>query len=214
MTSTSFEITLNQQLTPFFERHQFLFMPEKKQYRKITDTGFQNVLLSPSFYDDETVLDIRLGCRNDQIEQIAQQFLANNQVNARPDANTLIVSLSQFSDFTFVRFAIHSENELLEVCKRIERFFCTVGFDFLAASSAIPALDQLLNTLPDQPCKYVYNQMHRYYKGLITARLTHNIDFDSLIDMYRHQLVQHTQNRHEQIRFERLIAYLHYYTPN
>lgn len=213
MTYTSFETIVYQQLTPFFERHQFMLLPEKKQYRRITDTGFQNVMLVPEFYDSETVLDIRFGCRNNQIEQIAQQFLTNQAIG-RPDANTLIVSIGQFSDFQFVRFSIHSEEELVAACQQIERFFNTTGFNFLATSCTLSDLDRLLNEHPDQPCQFVYNQMHRCYKGLITARLNHNAHFEGLIDRYRHLLIHQTQNPYEQIHFERLIAYLHHYSAN
>ncbi|AUD01792.1 hypothetical protein [Spirosoma pollinicola] len=213
MTSTSFETSLYQHLTPFFERHQFLLLPEKKQYRKTTDTGFQHILLCPTFYAHETTLAVRLGCRNEQIEQIAQQFLTSQSIS-QLDTNTLLISIGQFSDFTIDRFCIHSEDELLSVCEQIEHFFATSGFDFLAASSSLLALDRLLNNQPGQPCLYVFNQMHRYYKGLITARLNHNTHFDALVDTYRHLLLAQTQNRHEQIRFERLISYLHYYSAN
>ncbi len=213
MTSTSFETALYHQLTPFFERHQFLLLPEKKQYRKTTDTGFQQVLLSPTFYDSETVLAISLGCRNEQIEQIAQQFLTSQAVS-RSDTSTLLVPVGQFSDFVSDRVCIHSEKELLHVCEQIEQFFTTSGFDFLAASGSLPALDRLLNNQPAKVCPYVFNQMHRCYKGLITARLNHSAQFDALVDTYRHLLISQTQNRYEQIRFERLIAYLIYYSAN
>ena len=77
MTLTPFETRLYEQLTPFFDDHGFDLLPEKKQYRLTTPTGFQNVLLSPAYYGTETVLDVNFGCRHDQIEQIAQQFLNN-----------------------------------------------------------------------------------------------------------------------------------------
>jgi hypothetical protein len=213
MTITPFETTLYEQLTPFFEKHHYTLLPDKKQYRRTTDTGFQNVFFYPAFYGDETLLDVSLGCRNDQVEQIAQQFLMNPPL-LRPDANTIVVSIGKFLGFQFVRFSIHSAEELIAICIQIEEFFKQSGFRFLAESSALPTLDQLLNEQPNQPCPYVYNQMHRCYKGLITARLTHNAHFDGLIDVYRHLLVNQTQNPHEQRHFERLIAYLHHYSAN
>ena len=213
MTFTSFETILYQHLTPFFKRHQFLWLPEKKQYRQTTNTGFQNVMVSPTFYDSETALDIHFGCRHEQVEQIAQQFLTNRAIS-RPEANTLVVSISQVNGFPFVRPTIHSGEDLIDVFDQIEYFFTTIGFDFLTASCALPALDRLLNEHPDQPCQYVYNPIHRCYKGLITARLNHNSHYDSLMAMHRSQLIHQTRNPYEQIQFERLIAYLYYYSPN
>ncbi|AKD55690.1 hypothetical protein [Spirosoma radiotolerans] len=213
MTSTSFETLLYQHLTPLFQRHQFVLLPEKRQYRNLTDAGFQTVMLFPTFYDHETILDVQLGCRNDQVEQIAQQF-QTSQAISRPDANTLTAFITQFADYSSARFSIHSEKELLAVCDQIEQFFVSVGFDFLTASCALPAIDRLLNGQPEQLCPYVPNQMHRCYKGLIAASLNHNRHFKDLVDTYRHVFVQQTQNSYEQIRFERLIAFLQHYSAN
>lgn len=213
MTITAFETTLYQNLTPFFTEHAFTLLPEKKQYRRNTSIGFQNVILSPSFYGDETILEVNFGCRNDQVEQIAQQFL-NNLPDFRPEANTLIVSIGKFSGFQYLRYKIHSEEELKDICEQIEQFFTTKGFDFLDTACSLATLDRLLNEQPAQPCQYVYNQTHRCYKGLVAARLDHNPYFDGLIDSYRHILIRQTQNPYEQLHFERLIMYLQHYSAN
>ncbi|MFD2572133.1 hypothetical protein ACFSUS_15925 [Spirosoma soli] len=213
MISTPFETTLYQYLTPFFASHGFELLAEKKQYRRTVDTGFQNIILSPAFYGDETMLEVNFGCRSQQVEQIAQQFL-NNMADYRPDANTLIISIGKFNGLQYFRYKIHSTAELAGTCAEIEDFFEQKGFHFLQNACALPTLDRLLNEHPGQPCQYVYNQTHRCYKGLITARLNHNPHFDGLIDSYRHLLVRQTQNPYEQLHFERLIAYLQHYSAN
>ncbi len=213
MTATPFETNLYQHLTPFFAEHGYTLLPEKKQYRRNVAIGFLNVILSPSFYGEETVLDVNFGCRNDQIEQIAQQFL-NTSPDGRPDANTLISSIGKFNGFQYFRYKINSDEELAHSCEQIEQFFDTQGFSFLESACTLPSLDRLLNEHPNQPCQYVYNQVHRCYKGLIAARLNHNPYFDGLIDSYRHLLTRQTQNPYEQLNFERLIAYLQHYSAN
>lgn len=213
MTITPLETSLYQHLTPFFADHAYVLLGEKKQFRRRTDSGFQNIILSSVLYSQDTMLDVNFGCRHEQIEQIAQQFL-NNQPDLWPDANTLIVSIGRFSGAPHPRYKIHSDEELTEVCEQIEQFFDRQGFDFLATASTLPTIDRLLNESPDQPCPYVYNQTHRCYKGLIAARLNHSPHFDGLIDSYRHLLIHQTQNRYEQIHFERLIAYLQHYSAN
>lgn len=213
MTLTPFETNLYCLLTPFFGSHQFGLLPERKQYRRVTGSGFQNVILSPAFYGDETLLEVNFGCRNEQVEQIAQQFL-NNAADYRPDANTLIVSIGKFNGLQYFRYKIHSDDELAHTCAQIEEFFTNQGFAFLESSGALPALDRLLNEHPGLPSLYVYNQTHRCYKGLIAARLNHNPQFDGLIDSYRHLLVRQTQNPYEQLHFERLITYLGHYSAN
>ena len=213
MTLTPFETNLYYRLTPFFSSHQYALLAERRQYRRMTGSGFQNVILSPAFYGDETMLDVNFGCRNEQVEQIAQQFL-NNLTDYRPDANTLIISIGKFNGLQYFRYKIHSDDELADACGQIEDFFTDRGFDFLEASCALPTLDQLLNEDPGTPSFYVYNQTHRCYKGLIAARLNHNPHFDGLVDSYRHLLIRQTQNPYEQLHFERLIRYLQHYSPN
>lgn len=213
MISTPFETTLYQHLSPFFAERQFTLLPDKKQFRLVTPTGFQNVILSPAFYGDETMLEVNFGARNHQIEQIAQQFL-NNMADYQPDANTIIISIGKFSGFQYFRYKIHSSEELANVCEEIEAFFTSQGFDFLSSACSLPTLDRLLNTQPNQPCPYVYNQAHRCYKGLVAARLNHNPHFDGLMDAYRHLLIRQTQNPYEQLHFERLITYLQHYSAN
>ena len=213
MTITPFETNLYRCLAPFFTEHAYALLAEKKQFRRLTASGFQNIVLSSVIYTGDTMLEVNFGCRNNQIEQIAQQFL-NNMPDFRLDANTVLVSIGRFSGFQYLRYKIQSEEELTDVCDQIEQFFSAQGFDFLSTASTLPTLDRLLNEHPNQPCHYVYNQTHRCYKGLIAARLNHNPHFDGLVDIYRHLLLRLTQNHYEQLHFERLIAYLQHYSAN
>ena len=213
MTLTPFETQLYDQLTPFFNDFGYALLPEKKQYRLMTATGFQNVLLSPAYYGGETVLTVNFGCRHEQIEQIAQQFL-NNLPGYRADANTLVISIGKFSGHLYSRYTIGTDRQLIDVCDQIQRFFGETGFPFLNESGNLPNLDRLLNQFPDEPCRYVYNQAHRYYKGLIAACLNHNPNADVLTDIYRQQLVQQTQNSHAPFHFKRLVNFLHHYSAN
>lgn len=213
MTITPFETNLYQQLAPFFAQRGYVLLPEKKQFRRVTENGFQNIILSSVFYTEDTLLEVNFGCRNEQVEQIAQQFL-NNLPDYRRDANTCLMSIGRFNGFQYFRYKIHSEEELREVCEQIEQFFTAWGFSFMDTAATLANLDQLLNDQPDQPSQYVYNQTHRCYKGLVAASLNHNPHFDGLVDGYRNLLRRLTQNPHEQLHFERLINYLQHYSAN
>lgn len=213
MTITPFEISLYQHLAPFFTAHAYTLLPEKKQFRRPTPSGFQNIILSSVFYPQDTVIDVNFGGRNEQIEQIAQQFL-NNVSDTRLDANTFLLSIGRFNGVQNFRYKVHVDTQLTDVCEQIEHFFLTHGFDFLETASLLPTLDRLLNEHPTEPSQYVYNQTHRCYKGLIAARLNHNPYFNGLVDSYRHLLIRLTQNPYEQLHFERLIAYLQHYSAN
>lgn len=213
MTTTPFETRLYQQLNDFFSHAGYTLLAEKKQFRKTTPGGFQNVIFSPAFYGTETRLDVTFGCRSEQVEQIAQQFL-NNLSDFWPDANTLIIDIGKFQDSPFFRYTLHKATDLAAVCGQIQDFFSQQGFPFVDHSGTLPRLDELLNQLPLQPSKFVYNQTHRCYKGLIVAYLNHNPQIAELTDSYRHGLLRQTQNRYEQRNFERLVLYLQHYSAN
>lgn len=213
MTLTPFETSLYRQLARFFERYDFVLLPEKKQFRKVTPTGFQNIILSPSYYGPTTLLDVNFGCRNEQVEQIAQQFLPT-LTDFRPDANTLLMSIGKYKQENPPRYSIRTDGELDDVCSQIIDFFVETGFDLIEKSMSLTTLDQVLNENPAQPCPFVYNQTFRCYKGLTVASLAHNLHFLGLVDLYRNQINHQSQNAYEAMNFDRLVAYLQHYSPN
>lgn len=213
MTLTPFETSLYRQLARFFEQHDFTLLPEKKQFRKVTPSGFQNIILSPSYYGPTTLLDVNFGCRNEQVEQIAQQFLPT-LTDFRPDANTLLMSIGKYKQVNPPRYSIRTDGELDNVCQQIIDFFLETGFSLIENSISLTMLDQILNENPAQHCPFVYNQTFRCYKGLTVASLTHNAHFLGLVDLYRHQLSRQSQNAYEAMNFDRLVSYLQHYSPN
>jgi len=210
---TPFETELYAKLGDFFTQRGFVLLLPKKQFRKITDTGFQNVILSVSQYEDETWLEVNFGLRHEHIEQTAQQFLSNHE-DFRADANTLVVSIGKFNDARYFRYKIGGEADLDDACELIKEFLLTRGFLFLSQYATLPDLDRLLNAQPTQPCKYLYNQIHRGFKGLIAARLTGSDDFLRLADVYRNQLVRLGASFPELHQYERLLSFLLYHSVN
>ena len=196
------------QLAPFFGQYDFVLIPEKKQFRKETSTGFLNIILSPSYYGPTTLLDINFGCRNEQVEQIAQQFLPT-LTDFRPDANTILISIGKYKNVNPPRYTIRTASELDNVCSEIISFFDETGLELIERSNSLETLDVILNETPEQPCSFIYNQTFRCYKGLTVASLNHNSHFLSLIYLYRNQLSQN-----EATNFDRLVTYLQHYSPN
>lgn len=217
MLITPFETELYEKMGDFFARYGFVPLPEKKQFRKGTDTGFQNVIFSVTHYEAETWLEVNFGLRHERIEQVAQQFLGNLEA-FRADANTLVVSIGKFNDAQYFRYKIgHEEggtSELDDTCLEIQEFFVGRGFEFMNRHEGLGALHRLLNAEPTKPCKFLYNQIHRGFKGLITARLLNADDFLHLSDLYRNQLVRLGASFHELHQYERLLSFLLYHSVN
>ena len=219
MLITPFETELYAKMSGFFARYGFVPIPEKKQFRKGTETGFQNVIFSVTKYDAETWIEVNFGLRHELIEQVAQQFLGNLD-DFRLDANTLVISIGKFNDANYFRYKIlhgdqpAGQSDLDDACQEIQAFLIERGFDFLNRSDGLAALHYLLNAEPTKPCKFLYNQVHRGFKGLIAARLTNSDEFRGLADLYRNQLVRLGASFHELHQYERLLSYLLYHSVN
>jgi len=215
---TPFETDLYEKMGDFFARHGFVPLPEKKQFRRATETGFHNVIFSATRYDTETWLEVNFGLRHERIEQVAQQFLGNLE-EFRTDANTLVVSIGKFNDAHFFRYKIGHEDaaghrDLEDTCHEIKEFLLGRGFDFLNRHESLEALHRLFNAEPTRPCKFLYNQTHRAFKGLVACRFLNSDDFLRLSDLYRSELVRLGASFHELHQYERLLSFLLYHSVN
>jgi hypothetical protein len=213
MKVTPFEAELYQKLGSFFAERGFMLLLGKKQFRKVTDLGFQNVIFSASDYNGEVWLEVNFGLRHERIEQIAQQFLGNSE-EYRADANTLVVSIGKFNDAKYFRYKIVDNTDIEDTCDEIKAFFENTGFNFLNEKERLKELHQLFNEKPLQACKYLYNQIHRCFKGTVAARLSNSDDFLKLADQYRNNLVRLGASGEELLSFEKMFSFLLYQSVN
>lgn len=208
-----FESDIYEKLRLFFDLQGYVLMPDKKQFRKLTDTGFHNVIFTTTTYENEVWLEVNFGCRNHQLEQIAQQFLGNTR-DFWADSNSLVVSIGKFNNAKYFRYKMASSSDVLDVCEEVKDFLITQGFPFLKNSETLPNLYEIYNKTPTKPCKFLYNQVHRCFKGIISAKLTYSEDFLNLADIHRDNLMSIGATDEELLTFERLLSYLLYLSMN
>lgn len=213
MDIQEFEAKLFRNLQDFFEENAFHYLPELKQFRKTTKTGFENVIFSFSPYEDELWIDVHFGSRNDRLEIIAQQFLSN-RIDFRKDANTLLTTIGRFRQRNYFRYRIKNSEELKQACDDVRSFFVEKGFAFFDITRSLIEVDYIINDLPRQRCPYIYNLVHRYFKGLIAAKLSGNFEFEALYVEYAHQLKESLVDTATRDSFEKLYGYLGYYSEN
>lgn len=213
MLVKSFETTLYSKLRLFFKQNGFVLMADKKQFRKVTPRGFQNVIFTATSYDDEIWLEVNFGIRSNQIEQIAQQFLGNTR-DFWGESNTIVVSIGKYNDAKYFRYKIMTEPDIEDVCDIVKDFLILEGFPFLMASDNLTSLNEIFNKHPHKPCKFVYNQVHRSFKGIINAKLIHAENFLDLTDKHRSNLIRIGATPEELLTFERLLSFLLYHSPN
>jgi hypothetical protein len=208
-----FESDIYENLRLFFDLQGYVLMPDKKQFRKSTNTGFHNVIFTTTAYENEVWLEVNFGCRNHQLEQIAQQFLGNTR-DFWGDSNSLVISIGKFNNAKYFRYKMASTADVLDVCEEVKDFLLTQGFEFLKNSDSLPVLHEIYNKTPTKPCKFLYNQVHRCFKGIITAKLIYSEDFLDLADTHRNNLIKIGANHEELLTYERLLSYLLYLSVN
>jgi len=212
MILSNFEVKFYQTLEVFFQRSGFNLLVEQKQFRKATQNGFQNIIFSISETQKEVWIEVNFGVRHEFIEEIAQQFL-NNVRGYRPAANTLVISLGKFQNLKYFRFKVIDEDNLCEIIEEMKLFFELWGFKFLEEASNLSKINNLINDMPVKPCRYLYNQVHRCFKGVIVAKLIDDYNFTTITNVYRHFLIKNGTDE-ELLNFERLVSFLHFYHPN
>lgn len=207
MLTTPFELTLFEQLDTFFAEYDFVLLPERKQFRRYTANGFQNVIVSVSSQPNEHWVEINFGLRHEGIEQQAQQFLSIPP-EFRPDANTLVISIGQFNNLRYFHYKIQNQDDLRDTAEQIRQFFEQQGFDFLNDAATLSFLEKTFNARPAEPCRFVYNQVHRCFKGIVAARLAGNARFADLVNRYRSLLPVYGATEADEAAFSRLADFL------
>lgn len=200
-------------LQPFFEDHGFKYIPRLNQYRKTLDTKFQNVIPSISIYDDTCIIEVNIGVRINQVEELVHQFTTHTEA-FKSDTNTLMISLGRLRFGKPSKYQASNSNQLVEVVEDIHNYMETEGFDFLNQVSSIQALDEILNDKPAEDSPYMYNYYYRCLRGITIAKLNNNINMDQIAETYYEQLEKQAAPLLHQDNFKKLYAYLRVFSMN
>lgn len=201
------------QLIPFFKEWGFEYIDAYSQFRKTDKMGFQSVILSISKYEDEIWIEITLAIRKNEVEHIAQQFLSHLS-DFQSHTTTISISLGKLNQNPYFRYKAQNEEDL-EVCaEELIKFMEEDGMSFLEEKNSIQELDTLFNKIPKQPISYLHNQFHRYFKGIVLAKITNNPKYDELVEIYFRSIIQKKANSTIQANFKRLVAFLVHYSVN
>ncbi len=213
MTIQEFETAIYHKLYDFFYDRGFEMMAGKKQFRKNVTSGFQNVIFSPSTYEKECWLELNLGTRHQQVEDIVQQFL-DNYKEFQKDTNTVVISIGKLTNNKYFKYKAIDNDDLSLICEQIQSFMKEIGMPFMERCSSIAYLDELFNKMPSKPCKYLYNQSHRCFKGLVIAKLNGNKRYGAIKSIYKEALGTYGSKPSHIKNFEKLAAFLEHYSAN
>jgi hypothetical protein len=207
------QATLYQELHSLFQEQEFVFMPNRHQFRRNLGNGFQNVVLSCEKNPTELHVEVHLGCRLNLIEDLAQQFLRGNE-SYRYESSTIIVSMGKLLNNKVFDFEISNKTEAADCAQQIFGFMQQQGFSFLNEVCSLKAVDKIMNEKPIKPVSYLNNQSHRCFKGLIAARLCDNPRFLDLVEIYSDTLQRQGQPECVRLNYDKLVNYLLYFSFN
>lgn len=207
------EKQLFKQLEPIFTDQGYFALPSKNGFRQATKNGSKNIIFSIRGDAAEQLINIQIGLRFDLIEELVNQFLPMPHTPAK-ESNTIIASLSRFHRQPYHRFIITDEKSLQESCKQIKRFMLHKGFRFLNSYDKLKRIDAAVNRKPSLSCPYMYNQIHRCFKGITIAKLLHRNDFEKLATVYSNYLYSQWAPRQLLDDFDKLLNYLRYFSFN
>jgi hypothetical protein len=213
MSLSKVETHLYAGLNDFLVQKGFAMRPDLKQFRRPTAAGFQNIILSFSPYGAETYVEVNIGTRFHMVEETVQQFL-DNMPEFWQEANTVVVSVGKINDTKYFRYRIVDEDDLQACADQIIDFMNQRGLMFLEYASHLKNLDQMFNGKPQEPVKYLYNQLHRCFKGIVIARLNHNPKFLTLLETYHGKLQKLGASQTTMVEYDRLVNYLLHFSAN
>ncbi|EMR04342.1 hypothetical protein [Cesiribacter andamanensis] len=208
------EKQLYDHLLPLFSEHGYALQPHTKQFRKQSRNGFRAALLSVSGDRQEQTIDLSLSIRMDVVEELVYQFLSGPPRFSMQDSTTIVASYGRLNRDPYTRFVVRGEDELQEVCQRIETYMVEKGFRFLERFDHLKKIDALINRAPDKPCPYLYNQIHRCYRGIIIAKLTCRTDYNKLVKTYLKYLQNQWAPRSVITNYKKLVKFLKYFSLN
>jgi hypothetical protein len=204
---------IQEELKKCLVERDYFFVPQLNQFRRMTPTGFQCILLNWLPTDEGQMLEVSLGVRHDAVEDLASPF-TNGLTEAQSNPFTLFTSLQNLFEQPVQRFAIHNEADIQPVVYAIQKGIFSRGISFLEQYTRLENIDNLYNSPREAPYFPANHHLQRYMRAIAIARLTLRPDFELLAANYRAQLKQRGVADLLIDCYDRLWRYLRTYSMN
>lgn len=212
MKASEAEQVVINELRPFFMAYDYSWIPHYQQFRRLTSNGFHNLLINIKG-DKPQLVDIKLGCRIDMVEDLVYQF-TTGLLGYQEHSNTFIASLGEIIGQSYFKYEISDKQEAVTVSEAIKGFMLSKGLDFIEQHSSVQSLDKLFNDQPTQKLPYATHPLNRCLRGIVLARLAERKDFIGLVAIYRRALVISKTAPPLLEKYDRLCHYLKSFSFN
>ncbi|MEM6767158.1 MAG: hypothetical protein AAF655_19630, partial [Bacteroidota bacterium] len=165
----------------------YLPISAKQQFRRTDFVGFQNCLFNISTYEDVIILEVQLGIRIQEVEDIVFPY-TRSSLSFKNDSHTLLISQAKLIGTSIKRYKVRDVYELDYAIHQLNNFLWSQGFPFLDENRSLAKAESLLNAHPRSPSLFFHNQFHRCLKGITAAYLIKRPDRHKLADIYASNL--------------------------
>ncbi len=201
------KIRFFESLQPAFQEHHFEFVPMLNQFRKMTDSGFKNIIINPSIYPDFIYFELTFGTRIDIVEETITPYITGLR-GFKAECNTAVTSLSKYLKKPYFRLKAESERELEDVIRFVIRFFEREGLSFLQSLEDINILEAAFNNEPEKESLVAFDHELRSFRGLTLATMVQNPRWNELREIYLENLIRHNSPSLILENYNRLIRFL------
>ena len=185
----------------------FVWVRTWNQFRKPTQEGFINFVLSMSDYDDGFMLEGHCGVRINHIEDAVFAFTRGLK-SFQPQSHTLICSTAKLEEVPIQRFLIASEQQADDAIRALGETLEEHAESFWADFTQLKNLDALFNAPDARTRQLVTNLPQAYLRGLVVAHLLERSDFEDLVDKQRTRMEDAHANPLLMRGFEDLVTEL------
>lgn len=199
----------------FLDSLEVLLKPYKFALVRRTDwfvrKGAINLIYGLNFYggyDKKTGYTVApwVAIRVDEVENIFHK-VSGFELQYQKDTPTIGATIKDLlkakEDYEFELNSIEDISSIVNKCYDI---FKNIALPFLEENSSITAIDNLLNSNPENEDSIFYIPHLRFYHGTIVAKLNHNPNYQQIVETYRGYLAR--DNGFYLNDYERLLALL------
>lgn len=103
---------------------------------------------------------------------------------------------------------VFEERHIKLIADELLKQFNKVAMPYFLANNSISKVDELLNKHPKEYCVHMNNDLFRFIKGIIAAKLNDNSNVDQLLQIYDHLIIEREMPKDCKEEMERLKSIL------
>lgn len=201
------DIAFFSRLKQLFEEEGFEYIPVQNQFKKYTESGFFNVILHPTQYDEMVYFDLHFGARINLVERTISPY-SHGLRGYKEESNTCITNLGKYLGKPHYKLKAANPQEMRETGQYIQSFFENEGLPFLYSLSDLAKVEHAFNAAPHKESVLAYPHELRCFRGITLAALTQSYAWDRINAAYLQYFEQRQSPLIIRENYRRLVNFL------